>query len=129
MKEFAKLECARAKAACNLQHVSMFPNNLNLAHAIKHNIIGNHKYRREDIVNVNRIFSKSEAMLNGKVVKQKSKLPKEDEILPLPKYIMKKLKNITLVIDIHLNKKYHYLRISVPAVDPLRPLLLYQFYQ
>ena len=66
MKEFSKLECARAKAARNLQHVLMCPSDLDLAHAIKHNIIGNNEYRREDIVNANRIFGKSEAMLKEK---------------------------------------------------------------
>lgn len=82
----------------------MCPRNLDLAHAIEHNIIGNHEYRREDITNANRIYGRSEAMLKGKVVKQKSKLPREDEMLPLPKCIMNKLKNITLVMDLmHIN--------------------------
>ena len=82
----------------------MSPSDLDLAHTIEHNIIGNHEYRREDIRNANRIYGKSEAMLKGKVVKQKSKLPREDEVLPLPKYIMNKLKNVTLAIDVmHVN--------------------------
>ena len=104
MKEFSNLDFARAKAAQDVQHILMCPSDLDLAHAIEHNIIGNHEYRREDIRNANRIYDKSEAMLKGKVVKHKSKLPREDEVLPLPKYIMNKLENITLAIDVmHVN--------------------------
>ena len=38
-------------------------------------------------------------------MKQNYKLPREDKILPLPKYVMNKLKNITIALDIlHINE-------------------------
>ena len=68
-------------------------------------MIGNHEYRRENIRNANRIYGKSKVILKGKVGKQKSELPREDEILPLSKYVMNKMKNITLTINVmHVNR-------------------------
>ena len=56
---------------------------------------------REDIRNATRIFGPSEIEKKVKTFKQKSKLPREDVMLPLPDYIMKK---ITLAIDVmHVN--------------------------
>ena len=69
MKEFSNLECAKVMAAWDLRHVLMCPNDLNLAHAIEHNPIGNHKNRREDIRNTNQKYGKCEVMMKEKVVK------------------------------------------------------------
>ena len=73
-KEYSTLECARANRVRDLQHLLGCPSDLDLAHAIEHNVIGNNSYSRKDVRIATKIYGKDHIALRSKSVKRKSKL-------------------------------------------------------
>ena len=106
---FSTLDCTRAKSLRKLQHILACLSDYDLAHAIKHNVIGNNTYTRRDVGNARAIVGPSVQGLKGKTFKIKSKLPREDEPIDVPPTIACRYKNITLSIDVMQVNKIPFL--------------------
>ena len=94
-KEYSTLECKRVEKVQDLQHLLGCPSDLDLAHAIEHNVIGNNNYSRKDVRIATKIFGKDQVGLKSKSVKRKSRLKREDDILEHSPEMRKHFKDIT----------------------------------
>jgi hypothetical protein len=101
---FSAIDCRRAAKVCNLQKVLACPNDIDLANAVEHNIIGNNPFTRRDICIAKKIFGPDVPAMKGKTVKRKSKMPREDDVSDIPPNIIKEYSNVHLSIDVmHVN--------------------------
>ena len=104
--EYSSLDCTRARKLREWQHVLAYPSDNDLTNAIEKNLIGHNSFDRKDIKIAENIIGPSVPGLKGKTVKQKSKLPQENECISIPPTIVEGFKEgITLSIDVmHVNK-------------------------
>jgi hypothetical protein len=86
---FSEIDCRRASKIQELQEVLACPSDIDLANAVKNNVIGNNPFTRRDIQIAKKIFGPDVPAMKGKTVKRKSKMPREDEVTDLPPSIMK----------------------------------------
>jgi hypothetical protein len=108
---FSAIDCRRAAKIRELQEALACPSDFDLANAIEHNVIGNNPFTRRDVRIAKQIFGPDVPAMKGKTVKNKSKMPREDDITGIPPNIMKEYSNIiyqsascTLMV---LNSLYH----------------------
>jgi hypothetical protein len=101
---FSAIDCRRAAKIRELQEALACPSDIDLANAIEHNVIGNNPFTRRDVRIAKKIFGPDVPAMKAKTVKQKSKMPREDEITDLPMNIMKEYSEVHLSIDVmHVN--------------------------
>ncbi|OEU23519.1 hypothetical protein FRACYDRAFT_233689 [Fragilariopsis cylindrus CCMP1102] len=101
---FSAIDCRRAAKVRDLQEALACPSDFDLANAIEHNVIGNSPFTRRDVRIAKQIFGPDVPALKGKTVKNKSIMPREDDVTDIPSFIMKEYSNIHLAIDImHIN--------------------------
>jgi hypothetical protein len=101
---FSAIDCRRAAKIRELQEALAFPSDADLANAVEHNVIGNNPFTRRDVRVAKKIFGPDVYAMKGKTVKNKSKMPREDEITDLPASIIKEYSNVHLSIDVmHVN--------------------------
>jgi hypothetical protein len=75
-----------------------------LTNAVEHNVIGNNPFTRRDIRIAKKIFGPDIPDMKGKTVKNKSKMPREDDISDIPSDIIKEYSKVHLSINvIHVN--------------------------
>jgi hypothetical protein len=99
---FSAIDCRRTAKVCDLQEVLACPSDVDLANAVEHNVIGNNPFTRRDIRI--QIFGPDVPAMKGKTVKNKSKMPREDDISDIPYNIIKEYSKIHLSIDVmHVN--------------------------
>ena len=81
------------------------PCDVNLAHVIDHNVIGNNLFTRRDVQITKEIFGPSIAAFKGKTVNPTSKTEREDKQYDISPIILKEYKEICLAIDVmHVNR-------------------------
>ena len=101
---FSAIDCRRAAKVRDLQEALACPSDFDLANAIEHNVIGNSPFTRRDVRIAKQIFGPDVPAMKGKTVKNKSIMPREDDVTDIPSFIMKEYSNIHLAIDImHVN--------------------------
>ncbi|OEU05712.1 hypothetical protein FRACYDRAFT_258571 [Fragilariopsis cylindrus CCMP1102] len=101
---FSAIDCRRAAKVRDLQEALACPSDFDLANAIEHNVIGNSPFTRRDVRIAKQIFGPDVPAMKGKTVKNKSIMPREDDVTDIPSFIMKEYSNIHLAIDImHIN--------------------------
>jgi hypothetical protein len=101
---FSAIDCRRAAKIRELQEALACPSDVDLANAVEHNIIGKNPFTRRDIRIAKKIFGPDVPAMKAKTVKNKSKMPREDEISDIPSNIIKEYSNIHLSIDVmHVN--------------------------
>ena len=98
-KHYSPLECTRAKAVRDIQHVLLCPNDEDLIHNIENNVVGYNDFTKKDVKVATGIWGKSEYGLKGKTPELKSKLMREDEAIDMPDEIKDKFENISLVVN------------------------------
>jgi hypothetical protein len=104
---FSAIDCRRAEKLRNLLEVLLAcPSDMDLANAVKHNIIGNNPFTGWDIRIAKQIYGPDVPAMKGKTVENKSKMPGEDEITDLPLNIIKEYYDVHLSIDdvMHVNE-------------------------
>jgi hypothetical protein len=97
---FSAIDCRRAVKVCDLQEVLACPSDVDLANAVEHNVIGNNPFTRRDICIAKKIFGPDVPAMKGKTVKNKSKMPREDDIYDIPSNIIKEYSKVHLLIDV-----------------------------
>ncbi|OEU10829.1 hypothetical protein FRACYDRAFT_246701 [Fragilariopsis cylindrus CCMP1102] len=101
---FSAIDCRRAAKVRDLQEALACPSDFDLANAIEHNVIGNSPFTRRDVRIAKQIFGPDVPAMKGKTVKNKSIMPREDDVTDIPSFIMKEYSNVHLAIDImHIN--------------------------
>ncbi|OEU08351.1 hypothetical protein FRACYDRAFT_250146 [Fragilariopsis cylindrus CCMP1102] len=101
---FSAIDCRRAAKVRDLQEALACPSDFDLANAIEHNVIGNSPFTRRDVRIAKKIFGPDVPAMKGKTVKNKSIMPREDDVTDIPSFIMKEYSNVHLAIDImHIN--------------------------
>jgi hypothetical protein len=101
---FSAIDCRRAAKVCDLQEILACPSDVDLANAVKYNVIGNNPFTRRDIRIAKKIFGPDVPVMKGKTVKRKSKMPREDDISDIPSDIIKEYSKVHLSIDVmHVN--------------------------
>jgi hypothetical protein len=101
---FSAIDCRRAVKVRELQEVLACPNDVDLANAVEHNVIGNNPFTRRDIRIAKKIFRPDVPAMKGKTVKRKSKMPREDDVSDIPSNILKEYSKVHLSIDVmHVN--------------------------
>ena len=79
-----QLDYNQAEKIRDLQQVLMCPSDEDLSNTIENNVIGNNSFTRWDVVSTNKLFGSDIAALKGKMVRRKSKLPREDDTIDVP---------------------------------------------
>jgi hypothetical protein len=97
---FSAIDCRRAAKVRDLQEVLACPSDVDHANDVEHNVIGNNPFTRRDIRIAKQIFGPDVPAMKGKTVKNKSKMPREDDISDIPSNIIKEYSKIHLSIDV-----------------------------
>jgi hypothetical protein len=97
---FSAIDCRRAVKVHDIQEVLPCPSDVDLANAVEHNVIGNNPFTRRDIRIAKKIFGPDVPAMKGKTVKNKSKMPREDDISDIPSNIIKEYSKTHLLIDV-----------------------------
>jgi hypothetical protein len=101
---FSAIYCRRAAKVCELQEVLACPSDVDLANAVEHNVIGNNPFTRQDIQIAKKIYGPDVPIMKGKTVKNKSKMPRGDEVTDIPPSSIKEYSEVHLSIDVmHVN--------------------------
>jgi hypothetical protein len=101
---FSAIDCRRAAKIRELQEILACPSDIDLANAVEHNVIGNNPFTRRDIRIAKKIYGPDVPAMKGKTVKNKSKMPREDEVTDIPASIIKEYSEVHLSIDVmHVN--------------------------
>jgi hypothetical protein len=101
---FSAIYCRRAAKIPDLQEILGCPSDVDLANAVEHSVIGNNPFTGRDVRISKKILGPDVPAMEGKTVKRKSKMPREDEISDLPSNIIKEYSNVHLSMDImHVN--------------------------
>ena len=79
-----------------LQEAMTCPSNVNLAHGIDHNVIGNNPFTRRDVQITKETFCPSIAALKKKIVKSTSRMEREEEQYDISPTILKNIKRSIL---------------------------------
>jgi hypothetical protein len=89
---FSAINCRRAAKVRELQEILACPNDVDLANAVEHNVIGNNPFTRRDICIAKKIFGPDILAMKGK--------PREDDVSDIPSNIIKEYSEIHLSIDV-----------------------------
>jgi hypothetical protein len=108
---FSAIDCRRATKVRELQEALACPSDVDMANAIEHNVIGNNPFTRRDVCIAKKIFGPDVPAMKGKTVKNKSKMPREDDISDLPSIIIKEYSKIHL-----FNRCYARQRNQIPYI-------------
>ena len=102
--KYSDIDYRRAVKIWELQEALACPSDIDLAHAIDHNVIGNTPFTRRDVRIAKAIFGPSIAGLKGKTVKPTTKMERDNKQLDSDPVILKEYNDIYLSIDVmHVN--------------------------
>ena len=111
---FSEADCSYAKAVRNLQSRLGHPLDVDLANAMKYNVLGPCDFNKRDMRIAYKIFGPSAAALKGKTTNSKNKTEVQEEVTnDVPEEILKEYKDVHVDIDImYLNKITFFTAIS-----------------
>ena len=96
----SQLDCKQAEAIRDLQERLRSPSDVDLANAIKYNVLGTCQFSWRDIRIANKIFGPSKSAIEGKNIKRKSRMDQQDILLEdVPPEVMSEYRNLHLDID------------------------------
>jgi hypothetical protein len=91
---FSAIDCTKDAKVRELQEVLACPSDVDLANAVEHNVIGNNPFTRRDIRIAKKIYDPDVPTMKVKTVKNKSKMPREDEVTDIPPSIIKEYSEV-----------------------------------